>query len=335
MGFHEIRFPTEVTKGTQGGPALPADVLTPDSGQDVVTVRYSAARRRYNAAKRLKHTDIATVHRFYLARGGLANGFRYQDLQDYTSTLAGRTWGNADDTGAAPTPTDQVLGTGDGTTVAFQLVKRYTDAASSHVRTIRKPVAGTVRVAVAGVEKTIGSDFTVDTTTGLVTFAVAPSAAASVTAGFEFDVPVRFGVEVGDGGLIADIDNFGVSSLGDIPLIEMLDDADTPEDFPYGGSAPYATPGASVGVPVSLGARVNVIAPTNTGAFALLPVIDDLPHGGPLLAILNASGAQNLAVKEQRGDPVVVTTLFTLTPGQAAQLWIGPDAAAAPKWYRF
>ena len=334
MGFHEIRFPDDITKGTQGGPGIPASVGTPDSGHDVVTVRHSASRRRYNPGKNgLKHTDIGEVLRFYLARGGLEHGFRYKDWQDYNSTAYGRVWGNANDTGAAPTPTDQVIGTGDGTTVAFQLVKRYTDAAGSHVRRIGKPVSGTVRVAVSGVEKTLGSDFTVDLTTGLVTFAAAPTAAASVTAGFEFDVPVRFGAEVSEA-LQADLDNFGVASV-DVPLIEVLDDADQPEDFLYGGSAAYATPGASTGVPVSLGARVNVIAPTNTGAFALLPVIDDLPHGGPLLAVLNDSGSQNLAVKEQRGDPVVVTTLFTLTPGQAAQLWIGPDSAADPKWYRF
>lgn len=332
MGFHEIRFPTEITKGTQGGPAIPASVLTPDSGHDVVFVRHSAARRQYNAAKRLKHTDIGVVLGFYLCRGGLANGFRYKDWQDYNSTAYGRTWGNADDTGAAPTPTDQVIGTGDGSVVAFPLVKRYSDAAGSYVRSIRKPVAGTVRVAVDGAEKTIGSQFTVDTATGLVTLAAAPTLGQAVTAGFEYDVPVRFGVELSEG-MIADLEK-GVSSLGDIPLIEMLDDSDTPEDFPYGGASRVSV-AATEGAPISIGARVHLVTPTGINAYALLPVIDGMPQGGPLFVVRNDSPTNDLIVKEQRGDPVVVTTLFTLAAEETAQLFIGPDSSGDPKWYRF
>ena len=54
------------------------------------------------------------------------------------------------------TPIDQVLGTGDGATTAFQLVKRYESGAQAWVRRIVKPVAGTVRVARGGVEAVSG-----------------------------------------------------------------------------------------------------------------------------------------------------------------------------------
>ena len=51
-----------------------------------------------------------------------------------------------------------------------------------------------MRVAVAGVEQTAGTHFNVDHATGVVTFTGGqhPAMGQSVTAGFEFDVPVRF-----------------------------------------------------------------------------------------------------------------------------------------------
>ena len=51
-----------------------------------------------------------------------------------------------------------------------------------------------MRVAVNGVEKSSGSDFDVDASGGVVTFRAgrAPPVGSVVTAGFFFDVPVRF-----------------------------------------------------------------------------------------------------------------------------------------------
>jgi uncharacterized protein (TIGR02217 family) len=112
------------------------------------------------------------------------------------------------------TPIDQALGTGDGATTAFQLVKRYESGAQTWTRRIVKPVAGTVRVARAGVEATSG--WSVDVATGVVTFAAAP-AGVLVTAGFEFDVPVRFDADRLD--VTWDLDRLG--SIASIPLVEV------------------------------------------------------------------------------------------------------------------
>ena len=57
-----------------------------------------------------------------------------------------------------------------GTQATFQLVKTYGSAFAPWTREIKKPVAGTVRVAVAGIEKIADTHFTVDTATGVVTF---------------------------------------------------------------------------------------------------------------------------------------------------------------------
>jgi uncharacterized protein (TIGR02217 family) len=84
------------------------------------------------------------------------HGFRYKDWADHKSALPSQ----------AITATDQQIGTGTGSLQTFQLAKRYTSGAQTWVRTIAKPVAGAVRVALGMVEQMSG--WTVDTTTGVV-----------------------------------------------------------------------------------------------------------------------------------------------------------------------
>ena len=146
--------------------------------------RNSLWARSYLAA------DLSTVARtldqihdiaaFWEARQGRARGFRMKDRTDWKSCKPNQT----------PAATDQVIGTGDGTTTEFQLSKTYPSGTQSYVREIAKPVAGTVLIALDGADQTSG--WSVDTTTGVVTFASAPGDGVQVTAGFEFDVPVRF-----------------------------------------------------------------------------------------------------------------------------------------------
>jgi uncharacterized protein (TIGR02217 family) len=83
------------------------------------------------------------------------------------------------------------------------------------VRTITKPVADTVRIALGGVGQLSG--WSVDTTTGLITFAAAPGSGVAVTAGFEFDVPVRFDTDALD--VTLDLERLG--SITSIPLVEI------------------------------------------------------------------------------------------------------------------
>jgi uncharacterized protein (TIGR02217 family) len=94
-------------------------------------------------------------------------------------------------------------------------VKHYASGSQTWVRTITKPVAGTVRTALGGVEQPSG--WSVDTTTGIVTFDTAPSSGVAITAGFEFDVPVRFDTDALD--VTLDLDRLG--SIASIPLLEI------------------------------------------------------------------------------------------------------------------
>jgi uncharacterized protein (TIGR02217 family) len=146
---------------------------------------------------------------FFEARMGRLHAFRFRDPIDHASCAPGQT----------PQPTDQAIGTGSGAATAFQLVKTYASGGASYVRTTHKPVAGTVRIAVAGAEKTIGTQFTLDTATGVVTFLAGhvPGAGAAVTAGFEFDVPVRFDTDRLEINLAA----FQAGDIPDIPLVEV------------------------------------------------------------------------------------------------------------------
>jgi uncharacterized protein (TIGR02217 family) len=149
--------------------------------------------------------DLHAVIAFFEARRGRLYGFRFKDWTDYKSCAPG----------ASVTPLDQAMGTGDGHATAFQLVKTYASGPASWQRAIKKPVSGTVRVAIAGSETT---SFSLDTTSGMVTFAQAPAIGAALTAGFEFDTPVRFDSDA----LSVNLANFRAGDIANIPLVEVL-----------------------------------------------------------------------------------------------------------------
>jgi uncharacterized protein (TIGR02217 family) len=176
------------------------------SGDEERNGSWADSRRRYDASYGIrKADDLAAVTAFFEARRGRLYGFRWKDWADNKSGLPS----------AGTLATDQPIGTGNGATTAFQLVKLYTSGAQSWTRTITKPVAGTVTLALNGVTQI--TSWTVNTSTGVVSFAAAPAAGVAITAGFEFDVPVRF-----------DTDTLDVSSgdswvLVEVPLGESTD----------------------------------------------------------------------------------------------------------------
>ena len=128
---------------------------------------WANSRRHYDVGYGVKTLDdLHAVIAFFEARLGRLYGFRFKDFADFKSCAPNE----------SVTPLDQPIGTGDGTTTQFQLIKTYISGPSNWIRTIGKPLAGTMRVAVAGVEQTSG--ITIDDTTGLIAFDSAPAAAA-------------------------------------------------------------------------------------------------------------------------------------------------------------
>jgi uncharacterized protein (TIGR02217 family) len=206
--FHEIRFPLDVGLGSRGGPVRRTDIVTLASGREHRNARWAQSRRRYDAGLGIRTLDaLHAVVAFFEERRGRLYGFRFRDRVDWRSGPPS----------AAPAATDQLIGTGDGLAKTFQLAKTYGGAHAPYARPIAKPVGGTVRVAVAGIEQSVGLSFSCDPTTGLVTFAAAPPAGAPVTAGFEFDVPVRFDTDY----LEVDLSAFAAGAIPKIPLVEI------------------------------------------------------------------------------------------------------------------
>ena len=210
MGFHEVRFPTEISRNAHGGPERRTDVVVLGSGHEERNSRWADSRRFYNAGYGVKSLDdLHAVIAFFEERRGRLHGFRWKDHADCKSCAPG----------SVPAPTDQFIGTGDGVTANFQLAKAYGSGASAWVRPIAKPVAGSVLVAVGGTPVAEGSGFVVDPTTGIVTFlpGAIPESGAVVTAGFAFDVPVRFDTDK----LEVNMQGFRHGAIPNIAIVEV------------------------------------------------------------------------------------------------------------------
>lgn len=197
MAFHEVRFPVEIALGATGGPEFSTSVVVTAGGFERRNAGWAVPRGRWDVGSGVKEAaDTAALIAFFRAREGRAHGFRFRDWADYRATA-------------------QSLGTGTGALTTFQLVKRYASGPTTAVRTISKPVSGTVALYLNGVAQ--GSGWTVDTATGVVTFGTAPGSGVAVTADFEFDVPVRFDADAMDLTMLRD----GAAEWGRVPLVEL------------------------------------------------------------------------------------------------------------------
>ncbi|MFC7704994.1 TIGR02217 family protein [Plastorhodobacter daqingensis] len=207
MAFHEIRFPANLSFGSVGGPERRTEIVALSNGHEERNTPWAHSRRRYDAGMGLRSLDdVETLIAFFEARQGQIHGFRWKDWADYRSAPASK----------PITPEDQELGVGDGQRDSFALRKAYASGPAAYLRPIAKPVEGTVRVAVGGLPMREGVHYSVDTLRGLVQFVDPPALGARVTAGFEFDVPVRF-----------DTDRIHVSvasfQAGDVPNVPVLE----------------------------------------------------------------------------------------------------------------
>ncbi len=210
MAFHEVRFPLDISKGADGGPERRTDIVTLGSGAEERNSRWADSRRAWNAGYGAHTLDqLHAIIAFFEERRGRLHGFRWRDPADWKSCAPQ----------AGVSGLDQTIGIGTGSSATFQLSKTYGSSYAPWTRLIIKPVAGTVTIAVAGIAKMIGTHFTVDATTGRVTFLSGqiPAAAQVVTAGFEFDCPVRFDTDK----LEVNVQGFRHGAIPHIPIVEV------------------------------------------------------------------------------------------------------------------
>ena len=198
MAFIEVRFPTDIAYGSVGGPEYSTDVVITQSGYEQRNSNWSQARAVYNVAYGVKtQTQLNTLIAFFRARKGKADGFRFKDWTDYQAT-------------------GQLIGVGNAITAVFQLVATYPSGTTSEIRIISKPVAGTLNIYFNGTLQN-SSLYSLNTVNGQVTFTSAPGSGVSITADFQFDVPVRFDTDR----LATTLDSYGSYSAQEIPLVEI------------------------------------------------------------------------------------------------------------------
>jgi len=209
MAFHDVRFPASVSIGASGGPERRTEIVVLGSGHEERNSRWADSKRSYNAGYGIKSVDdLHSVIAFFEERRGRLHGFRWKDWTDYKSCAPGET----------PTALDQAIGTGDGATDTFQLIKTYGSTFAPWARTIQLPAAGSVLVAVDGAPQD-PETFLVSLTTGVVTFLpeYIPAVDTVVTAGFQFDVPVRFDSDQ----LEINLSEMEAGSIPHIPIVEI------------------------------------------------------------------------------------------------------------------
>lgn len=205
--FDDVSFPLSIGQRASVQPNFSTRIVTTASGYEQRNVDWASARLHFDAGPGVRsEADLGTLIAFFRARRGAARGFRFRDPLDYSSN--GMT--------ATPTATDQPLGAGDGARTRFRLVKYYGNGPEAEARAITRPVPTTVLVAVNGAPAAgwmLGTD-------NAVVFNTPPAAGAAVTAGFLFDVPVRFAEDK----LTVDVNTFLAGDVPTVALVEVRED---------------------------------------------------------------------------------------------------------------
>ena len=338
MSFHEIQFPTDISLNALGGPRFNTQIIKlADAGAEERISRWDSFVHKYDVSYGIKSADdLYTVKEFFIARNGAVYGFRYKDWLDFTSAANGRD---------PYTATDQTIGTGDGSETQFQLVKKYTSGEITRTRNITKPVSGKVTVAIDDVTQT--SDWSVDTTTGIITFTSAPAVDEVITAGFEFDVPARFDEQL-DKWLSVKANTTDLASLDSIILEEIIDENAVSDEFYYGGAVHLAI-SADTTITEATGRTISV-TPSASGLNIILPDPAELPCGGPYFYIQNLSADYSFIIEDANEVEVVNVACDLGALVMAMATWgiiietktnrvtpvtliIGKDASNNNKWY--
>ena len=166
--FVEVQFPTDISYGSVGGPEFSTEIVTLGSGHEQRNQNWAQPRERWEVAYGVDtEAKLTALTAFFMARKGMAIGFRFKNHDDFEGTL-------------------EAIGTGDAVEDEFQLVKNHGTLA----RNITKPVDGSETIYLNG--SPLSSAYSLDTTTGIITFDSPPGGGVVITADFEFDVPVRF-----------------------------------------------------------------------------------------------------------------------------------------------
>ncbi len=316
MAFHDISYPTELHPGTAIGSSFRVSVVESDSQQEERGARVSKDRSIFEITYGQGNilTDFSPLQTFYRCRKGPENTFRFESPMDYTSNQDGQ---------AEETNLDQIIGTGDGSTTQFQLVKTYEDDEGyQYVRNVTLPQDGTVTVAINGANQASG--WSVSTTTGIVTFTAAP-ASGTITAGYRHDYRVRFDGSGDASSVFIDTTSGIAAEARTVRLIEVPTETAVQERYNAGGSTNFGT--ITEDITISLSDGLTIVVDDDTGVDTNLPnpTTANLPDGR-LWTIIN-DGSSNHEVRDDEDN--LVKTLGT---GATVELHLVLSDAGVYSW---
>ena len=178
--FDDVQFPLAIGQGASVTPGFSTRIVTTISGHETRNSDWSDARLEFDVGPGIRsEEELRVLIAFFRARRGAAKSFRFRDPYDHSSR----------DMVGEPTSTDQLLGQGDGQQTQYQLVKNYGDPAGEmQQRWITRPDPDSLQIAI---DEQLTGDWSLGAT-GIVTLGTPPAEGSDVTAGFLFDVPVRF-----------------------------------------------------------------------------------------------------------------------------------------------
>lgn len=218
--FVDVYLPGEVPGyPCASSPRWATEIVTADSGAEGVNQRWTQPLHKFTLPEAVRDmTTFNAIRDHWLVMRGPLHTFPWRDPLDFASCslVAPNT------EPISPYPfngLNQLIGTGDGSTTEFQLVKTYQRAKNTggyqeFTRTITLPVLSSVIVTVGGGEVT---NYTVSRPGGVITFDTAPLNGEIIKAGYLFDVEVRFESDEAFDGIVQAI---GLGGFADITLIE-------------------------------------------------------------------------------------------------------------------
>lgn len=301
--------------GEQGNTA----VVELGNGVEERIQRWGETRLVANLGYAVKtYADLTAILAFKRAMGHRLDSFRFWNPLDYSTG----TNTPSDTSLSLVTNADEQIGTGNASTTTFQLVKRYTNGVNTVTRNLTKPINGTVKVALDGVNQTSG--WSVNYSTGIVTFTSAPGNGVDVTAGCQFNDEVRF--ESDDSSV--SIESFERGDVvGGLRIVSVMGGSIVNDDFPYRGSS-TPTFGADMDLTPQMGALVR-LDPSTSGLSVILPDPSPYPYGGPHWLLENISGSNSFDVVYNG------VTVATVAAGDWCEMWLGLDISSNPEWVAY
>jgi uncharacterized protein (TIGR02217 family) len=214
--FIDAYLPAEVPGyPCDSAPRFSTTINIADSGAEQANRNWLHPLWRYTLPEAVREWEtVELIKSHWLVMGGPAQTWPFRDPMDFASC----------DLEMVPQITmppisalDQIIGIGNGAANSFQLTKTYqSGVAPPYDRPIDLPIVSSVLIAVNGIDVSMSNPWTVSRPGGVVTFSTAPAGSAVITAGFLFDVEVRFEA---DDSYASIVHNYNAGGFADLTLL--------------------------------------------------------------------------------------------------------------------